>query len=648
MIVRSYFAKKVKRDPIRYSSLYANMISIRMGLTLEEYLGRALKISVISGLAFAFFGYVMTDLLITGKIFVNPSLRISLLNNLSPDLLSLLLKIVGVLIAFSLGSLIIYLLFLKYPGMTKGSRATKVNLTIHNAVAYMYAMRRGGAELLTIFRSISANSSIYGEVALEFRQVVRDTDYFGLDIITALKSLSESTPSEKLKEFLEDMISVIESGGDLTAFLAGRVRLYQEEARFEQKEFLNFLSILAESFVTLFVAGPLFLIIIMVVMGMIGGSTSVLQLSLMTYAVFPIGTLGFVILIDMVSLKSEGIEKYTSEKKLEEYSDVKITPRKGEEPLFRKLLRYDQLQNVTNFIRHPVQAFIIHYQRTLFITVPIAIVYLAYIFYANFPLLPVNLETFVDRIDDPVIIAILIVIVPYGIFYEFWQRKVRGVESLVPDFLDRMAGINRVGLTMAQAISVLVNTNLGLLSYEIKRIKRDIDWGAAFQDALVRFEHRMRTPLIARTVTLITKASQMSGSIGEVLTIAASDAKMSEVLKRDRTSEMIIYTIIIYLSFFVFLFVVAVLTTSFLGVFSTIDVTKMPTTGALAGLGSAQVVVISRLMYHSVLIQAIGSGIIAGQMGEGSIGAGVKHAAILLAIALLAFNVFMPQIGAIL
>jgi flagellar protein FlaJ len=46
----------------------------------------------------------------------------------------------------------------------------------------------------------------------------------------------------------------------------------------------------------------------------------------------------------------------------------------------------------------------------------------------------------------------------------------------------------------------------------------------------------------------------------------------------------------------------------------------------------------SRLLYHTCLVQAIFSGLIAGQMGEGSIGAGVKHSCVLLLIALFTFN----------
>ncbi len=184
----------------------------------------------------------------------------------------------------------------------------------------------------------------------------------------------------------------------------------------------------------------------------------------------------------------------------------------------------------------------------------------------------------------------------------------------------------------------MVNTNLGLLSYEIRRIKRDMEWGANFTEALMRFEERVSTPSIARTVTLITKASEMSGQIGVVLSIASSDAKMTEVLKRERLAEMFIYTAIVYLSFFVFLFVVGVLTTQFLPVLANITTTGMPTSGALSGIGSVPIQTLNRLLYHACLVQALFSGLVAGQMGESSLSAGVKHSCVLLVIALIAFN----------
>ncbi len=247
-------------------------------------------------------------------------------------------------------------------------------------------------------------------------------------------------------------------------------------------------------------------------------------------------------------------------------------------------------------------------------------------------------KTFINVVDDHIIIALLVVLIPYAIFYQIWSMRVLGIQELIPDFLERMAGINQVGLTIAQAIAIMVNTNLGLLSYEIKRIKQDMEWGGNFSEALVRFEKRISTPSIARTVTLITKASEMSGQIGEVLTIAASDAKMSEVLKRERMSEMFIYTAIIYISFFVFLFVVAVMASQFLPVLASVPTQGLPATGVLSGIGSVPLETIKRLLYHACLMQALFSGLIAGQMGESSVSAGVKHACVLLIISLIAFN----------
>jgi len=644
MSLNSFLRGRIKRNPLKYQELKEDLESARMGVTVEHYLSRAIQAGVIAGIAFALLGFWLTGIVVytveggsyTGVYNV---FSIPFPERIGPQSpYTLPLQVAGAAVAFFVGFVLVYLVALRYPSMQKRNRATKINLTLHNAVAYMYAMRKGGAEMMAIFRSLSENALIYGEVALEFRQVVRDADFFGYDVVTALRHLMETTPSEKLKQFLEDMVSVMESGGDLVGFFSGRVRLYQEEARFEQREFLQFLSLVAESYVTLFVAGPLFLIIIMVVMGMMGGM-AILQLTAVVYLVFPIGSAIFILLIDIISIKSDIVERFVRAKLLHEYSDVPVYHREGEEPFFSRLAHYDRVRKLREFFRHPFEFFIKNYNYTLLVTVPIAVLYLAALFLA----VPhyQDIELYIDVIDDHVIIAFLIVFVPYSFFYEMWRRNIEGMEALIPEFLERMAGINQVGLTIAQAISILVNTNLGLLSYEIRRIKRDIDWGASFSDALVRFEDRVRTPLIARTVSLITKASQMSGSIGDVLAIAASDAKMSDLLKRERLSDMFVYTAIIYLAFVVFVFVVGIISNNFIPILGNVGSGAIPQGAGLPSVSPSSTKAILRLMYHSVVLQAVMSGLVAGQMGEGSLKAGVKHSCIMVVIALVVFNLVL-------
>ncbi|NLZ29321.1 MAG: secretion system protein [Methanomicrobiales archaeon] len=638
--IQRFIRWRIGRDPVRYRDLREDLVAANLGVTLNHYL---LRMFLVSGLFGAFWAVLTFAVL---RFAVLPQVSISAYNIFDVHLPAFVLvdPMVGVLqaivsvVIFIITAYIASALFLKYPSLIMKNRETRINLLLHHAVAYMYAMRQGGAEMVAIFRAISENSAIYGEAAHEFRRVVRDTDYFGYDMISALRNLQETTPSEKLRDFLQDLISVVESGGDVTDFLESQVRVYQEEARFEQKTFLSTLQLVAEAYVTLFVAGPLFIIIVMVVMGFMSG-TPILQLSIIIYLLVPVGSLFFILFLDAISIKTEGIERYTEARWLNEFDDVRIEERVSDEPLIRQLQHYDRVRNLRTFLRHPLQAFLIKPNRTLYVTVPIALGYIALTLLAT-PAYP-DFEVFIDVLDDHLVVAFLIVLVPFGLFHHLWQRKVMAIEASIPDFLGRLAGINRVGLTLVQAITILVKANLGVLSYEIKKIKRDLEWGASIQEALIRFEERIRTPAIARAVTLITTANRMTGSIGDVLSIAARDATMSESLKRERQTDMFIYVTIVYLVFIVFLFVVVVIDIRFLSVLS--GTGSLTFTGAVgsAPLESVAVATFRRLLYHACLIQAFFSGLIAGAMGEASIRAGVKHASVMIITTLVIFNVFL-------
>ncbi len=634
--IRHLVRRWVKRDPVRYRSLREDLVAANMGVTLDRYLLRTFLVSGLFGTFWAIAAFLAMHLAVLPQV----SVGIYNIFSIRPPAFvpTDALQIAVSVLIFVLTAYAAYIFFLRYPSLVKKNRTTRINLLLHHAVAYMYAMRQGGAEMMAVFRAISGSSSVYGEVAHEFRRVVRDADYFGYDVITALRHLQETTPSEKLQEFVQDLVSVVESGGDMLAFLETRVRTYQEEARFEQKTFLSTLQLVAEAYVTLFVAGPLFIIIVMVVMGFVS-STSVVQLSVIIYLLIPVGSLFFILFVDAVSIKTEGIERYTGIRWLHEFGDARVEERTGDEPLVRQLAHYDRIRKLRSFLHHPFQAFLIEPNRTFYVAVPVALAYVLLAVLAT-PAYP-DVEVLIDVLDDHLIVALLIVLLPFGICYQIWRTKVMGLEAGIPEFLNRLSGINQVGLTLAQAITILVKADLGVLTYEIRKIKRDIEWGASVQDALVRFEERIRTPTIARAVTLITTASRMTGDIGVVLNIAARDAAISETLKRERRAEMFIYTAIVYLVFIVFIFVVAVIDAQFLSVLAGVD-TLAP--GSMPGgisFGSTSIATFERLLFHACLIQALFTGLIAGEMGEGSIRAGVKHAAIMVFIAFVIFTVFL-------
>ncbi len=630
-----------RRDPVRFQQIRNNIISARMGITVERLFYYGILGGLGLGAAFGFFFFFLAGIF---EPIVVPQaayeftrqnkLFIPLIRDLPLE--DVFFRSLVSIIVFVLGSYLGYRATLAFPSFIKTNRAARINLTLHNAVAYMYAMRRGGAELIEIFRSLSENAHVYGEVSLEFRQVVRDCDLFAHDIISALRELQLTTPSAKLKDFIQDLLSVIESGGDMSSFFKARVSMYQDEARFEQKQYLNTLSLVAEGYVTLFVAGPLFLIIVMVVMGLMGPG-ALTQLNIVIYALIPIGTAIFIVFIDMISSQPEGVRRYTFIQELREYPDVVVREHQKEREtgFITALRQYDRWTAIREFISDPLHYFVVLPYRVFFVSIPAGLAYLVF-WYFQIPEYG-DFEFFISVFDDYVIATFLIIFIPYAIAHFIWSSRISEIEISLPDFLQRLAGINEVGLTIAKALSILFRTNLGLLSYEIKKIKRDLDWGANVEDALVRFEERLSTPAISRTVTLITRASAMSGDIGQVLNIAASDAEMSETLKRERKGEMFLYTAVVYLAFFVFIFVVMVIGTQFLPVVEMLDPVDAPHGSAFSAVGGITALTYGRIFYHAVIIQAICSGLIAGIMGEGSLTAGVKHSCIMVLAAFLIF-----------
>jgi flagellar protein FlaJ len=171
---------------------------------------------------------------------------------------------------------------------------------------YMAILTSAGVSPEKIFYSLS-NMSVPLAVSLEAKNVVRDVNLFGLDIISALEKTSNQTPSEKFSEMLEGFISTIHSGGNLTAYLREKSKQYMKLKRINLKKFSDTLSMLSEFYVAVLLTGPLLLVIMLSVMAMLGGGSGLLSpdllLSLLTYLGIPLGALVFLIILDAASPK---------------------------------------------------------------------------------------------------------------------------------------------------------------------------------------------------------------------------------------------------------------------------------------------------------------------------------------------------------
>jgi flagellar protein FlaJ len=206
-----------------------------------------------------------------------------------------------------LGGALTVIVFYAYPIY----RADNLKRTLEDGLpftaGYMAILAGAGVPPDQIFRSLAQVDASLA-VSSEARTIVRDVELFGFDIISALEAASDRTPSEMFKEFLEGFIATAHSGGGLVKYLGDRSREYMELKRIALRRFSDILGVLSEFYVTIIVAGSLIFVVMLSVMAMLGGGGSGLfeprlLLYLLTYLGLPVGSVVFLIVLDMVSPK---------------------------------------------------------------------------------------------------------------------------------------------------------------------------------------------------------------------------------------------------------------------------------------------------------------------------------------------------------
>lgn len=191
---------------------------------------------------------------------------------------------------------LIYVISLLFPGSKAKSRGKKIDANLAYALNFISAMSSAGVTPTEIFRSLSKQET-YGEVRKEAAWIYRDVAVIGLDIITAIRNNIQRTPSKKFKEFLQGLVVTVTSGGSLKSYFMNKTEQYLWENRQTQKQLIESLGIMAESYVTTAVAGILLLLIVIPLMMIISGDWNSMFLYIMIFMIVPLihGGFSFVI-----------------------------------------------------------------------------------------------------------------------------------------------------------------------------------------------------------------------------------------------------------------------------------------------------------------------------------------------------------------
>jgi flagellar protein FlaJ len=638
-VVRAYF----KARPGEYRDVQRWLNQARIGTTYDVYLTRSVVLALLAGVLAAALGVVLSvalsNLGVLGGLRSPFAFPASIAGYVEANKLlftggALTLALAGTAAAAT------WLVRYHYPRNIVDSRERAINVMLPHAITYMYAMSYGGTNLLEVFRSLSESADTYGEVAAEFDMIVRDMALFGNDMFTALRNARNLTPSGNLERFLDDLVSVIDSGGDVTSFFEDQSTTYAEAANEEQEDFLETLSVLSELFIVGFVAAPLFLIVTLMVISFLGGST-VDQMALLVYAGLPLGMLGFLVLLDVLSAPFV-------QPAADELDDGRGTPLAPVDPegdddrfaAYAKTRRYERYRAI---VRDPLAAIREHPLYTLAATVPLALAYVAAV--AALDVVTVSLAAFsttpVATTTVVVVVPLLLVLVPVSYFHEGKRRRENAMVQRFPEVLNVLSSANYMGIPFVDALGLVSRWSRGALAEDLRALRNDIEWNHDVTAALLAFGNRMHVPHLTRTVKLIAEGGRTSGDMSRILAIAAEDTRARYRIERSRRRAMGSYIAIVVIGYLVYLMVIVLVAASFLGPIaeaaSAPPAAGVPQSSLPVSFTNIPLDTYRALFYHSVLVMGVGSGLLAGKLADNSALSGLKYSIFMIVLGVAAF-----------
>ena len=639
------YSRLFDEDSDFVGNVESKLAEARVPQTVEIYLSRALAIGVITGAVLWLVGTlvgwaVITFVVTEPPVFLGlplPEPYLSVVNNLKIPFIVVFSGLLFGSIGFGAG----FGGMVGKPYLDASARKREINVLLSDSVSFMYALSVGGLNQLEILQAMAKADDTYGEVAKEFQSIVLETEYFDTDYRTAVRNQAMQTPSNELSQFLTDMLSIINSGGDMEKFLEDQKEKHMRTSKKEQELVLETLELFGEMYMTLSLF-PLLLIIILVIMSMLGQAQDTLLYGTV-YGLIPLIGVGFLVLVSTV-VQDEIGDGYLRDEDGEVVgeSDAMFdmglaADYAGDRAVFDRVKSKEGVHRTANVLKAPHLFFRDHPMAVLAITAPISLVLLGFSVIAGFA--PTSPD---GMISSPVrgtffllYLPLYVNLVPLTVFHEWNVRSRSSITNKLSDNLRKLSSANDTGMTLLESLNVVAETSSGRLSEEFRTMYAKVIYGTSLKTALREFNNDYHIPRLARTVKLISKAQEASSQITEVLSTAAQASENQDDIELDRKSRTRMQMVIIIMTYVTLLGVMALLKVEFLETMASL--TDQASGSGQFG-GGLDIDMLTMLFFHAVTLQGIISGTIAGYIRDVSLMAGLKFIVVLPTLALVVFS----------
>jgi len=273
-----------------------------------------------------------------------------------------------------------------------------------------------------------------------------------------------------------------------------------------------------------------------------------------------------------------------------------------------------------------------------------------------------------------IILSVFIIIGPQLILNYIDFKKIREIEFNFPNFLRDLVEASRAGLPLHKAIIFVSNTDYGPLSVEVKKMAHQLSWNVNIIKVLEQSKERLsKGKTLARVIRVMIETYKSGGSVDTTLDSLSKALTNLQDTERDRKAILGQYVISMYVVSIIFMGVVVAINRLMIPIFESMSGGSSAGGGEIISfMGNPCVTCFGRFsiqclpcsIYFSIcsmfdvevtgtscyflalffcvsMVQSIAGGLVAGQIGEGSVIAGAKHSLILACITFGAFFIFV-------
>jgi flagellar protein FlaJ len=219
--------------------------------------------------------YIKTTLKYSFITFILSFISLSLIFIFYLNFYNIVLFSVSILFGIIVGFLT-FIYFYIYPSLAKADYIKDIEDNLPFFALYFYSYSGSQMNIIDIFKLLNKEKR-FGAINKEISYLLILIDNFGYDILSALLELAQKTPSEKFKEFLYGLISVIRSGGSLKDFARIYAKQNLEEYEIQLKQYNEKVNLWVTLYAFFFITFPMVLLILAFLFSIASGNPNILN-----------------------------------------------------------------------------------------------------------------------------------------------------------------------------------------------------------------------------------------------------------------------------------------------------------------------------------------------------------------------------------